>query len=1210
MRQLATVLLLLWSALYATAQRFNINCNSNMVMYWGQNSHAVGNPNENQLPLDEYCDKNTGDVLVLSFLSEFNADRLHPPTINFANSCVTSFDNSTLLHCSNIGKAVKKCQKQGKVVLLSLGGASGAYGFADDVQAERYADQIWDMFLGGSADRRPFDGSVLDGIDLDIEGGSSVGYVRFVQRLRERFTEVPNRRFYVTAAPQCPYPDFYAGPILDNAYLDMVFVQFYNNYCGLDHPNWYNFEQWHEWATTVSANKDVRVYMGVPGSPSAASTGHVPPDRLEEIVNATRSKFSSFGGMMVWDASQADYNHVSEDQTFAALARRMLDSGKKCTDGSDATAEDETDDASDNSSNSESSSSSRVSSKSSSSTMESSKSTDSNKSDTESSSTLSTTDTSSSSAMSSSSAAVNKNAVSTGKPKSTKVKPTSRDKRDEDHFANEHLNRVAVGSLEDSTEETTTEDSTTEDSTSNESSSDADSTKDSQEDAAATDSSSTESTDIDSDASVSEVDAETTADDAAETTADDSAETTEDGAAESTDNTAETTDNSAETTEDAAETTEEEERVQSSSEEGDETTTVASTKVLHETITKTRKIHIMTKHVTTRIQKMANGDLGSLTEPSPTTANKSISIVTPTFPLPIARCPRADQPCLGAGFACNGYEFGQCVNGRWLMRPCSTDRVTACFNAGPDLVACDFPKGRSLQVCDDILAPLPYGRLASNVLFLRGSDQERALNTPVYPIASSTPSATTHVKKKKDDDDDDSDTDDDDDDYQYNKYGEKKKNTATTTTTDMELIKQSSGVNLIDDHNRREDPAMLMVKDPEAYYGPDGHVRVVAGNVVDDMRKHNSMGTDHEPYDENPPVDDPEEGDEYSDGDEFMRKRDQGVWSEEDLAASSVPLAPESTAPAEQDKQATHSGHLAVRDTQDLVGSSVSMAHLGEKPWRAQVEDFLSIYALYSTFSGISNDMAHQQFERIILKHIDGDFLVPPNLPAMEGHPLLAHFTFVPVHGEDPDYMHHRTKDGMVEQDILVIVRALTNTPFPKRWRVALPLPLHATMLHTSRGSFFAGNRVSAEVKSTYMQRVAFYNENIRLHTNKKQKGPELQRLDDMAAGHSSNSTESADREFNDGPGYDSVRRSLISSSVISEVLHKKPSSPPPPELLDEPVPNDPAGRLYEVRSDPNTEKERSMALYFNIRIKTHANPQGHVVGALPHPILSFITTY
>ncbi|KAI8318495.1 glycoside hydrolase, partial [Martensiomyces pterosporus] len=310
--QLIRFALLLHSVFSAYGREFDISCNSNLVMYWGQNSHGQTSPGENQLPLDEYCDKDDGDVLVLSFLSEFNADGLHSPTLNLASACVTTFNNSTLLHCPNIGKAIAKCQKKGKIVILSLGGASGGYGFSDDVQAERYADKIWDLFLGGNSQQRPFDEAVLDGIDLDIEGGSSVGYVRFVQRLRERFIESPGRRFYTTAAPQCPYPDFYSGPILDNAYLDMVFVQFYNNYCGVDKPSWFNFEQWHEWATTVSANKDVRVYLGVPGSPSAASTGYTQIGDLEDLVNATRKRFNSFGGMMVWDASQADTNRVSD----------------------------------------------------------------------------------------------------------------------------------------------------------------------------------------------------------------------------------------------------------------------------------------------------------------------------------------------------------------------------------------------------------------------------------------------------------------------------------------------------------------------------------------------------------------------------------------------------------------------------------------------------------------------------------------------------------------------------------------------------------------------------------------------------------------------------------------------------------------------------------------------------------------------------------
>ncbi|KAJ2656454.1 Chitinase 2 [Coemansia sp. RSA 1200] len=1202
---LTLAVLLACGVLVAQAHEFNINCNSNLVVYWGQNSHGVTSGGENQLPLDEYCDKDAGDVLVLSFLSEFNADGLHPPGLNLASSCLTTFENSTLLHCPNVGRAIAKCQKKGKAVLLSLGGATGAYGFSDDTQAERYADEIWNMFLGGNSQTRPFDDAVLDGIDLDIEGGSSVGYVRFVQRLRERFIESPGRRFYVTAAPQCFYPDFYSGPILDNAYLDMVFVQFYNNYCGVDKPNWFNFEQWHEWATTISANKNVRVYLGVPGSAAAASMGYVPVDKLEELVNVTRKKFSSFGGMMVWDASQADTNRVADDASFVDLSRRLLDSGRQCSDGSLESASDPSSSEQTSGTLSSTATTSKAHSESSSSTSHESKSeTESNDSkSSRSSSSFSSTDDQQHQQQHSStegdrdSSSSEHRGTTTRQRTSTVVGPSgtativthfevsqiATDSADTPGLAQQRLNRVAAATL-DSDEST---DSTT-------ASEEGDSTTPSDEadEQSANDLSAADATS--SEDSTAESEADPADGESAEERKEDESESTSDGGAEAV------------------------------PENSNETTTMETTKVVYTTTTRTRKVHIVTKHTTTRVRKPEQQQgSGLLTEPSPTTTtNKTISIVTPTFPLPIARCPRADQPCIGAGFACNGYEFGQCVNNRWLMRPCSTDRVTACFNAGPDLVACDFPKGRSLQVCDDILAPLPYGRLASNVLFLRASDQERALNTPVYPVPSSTATTTTHVKKHKDDDDDDDDTDDDDDDYIYNKYGEKKKNTATSTTTDMELVKQSSGVNLIDDHNRREDPAMLMVKDPEAYYGPDGHVRVVGGNVVDDLRKHNSFGTSREPYDENPPVDDPEEADEYSDGDEFMRKRDLGAWDEEPSAsaASSVPSVPTVTpvpplalAPASPLASPLElpTCRLARRDNKDLVGESVSMAHLNEKPWRAQVEDFYAIYAMYAAFSGISNDLLHQQFERIILDHIDGDFLIPPRLPALAGHPMLARFTFVPVRGDDPNYMHHRTKDGMVEETVLVVVRTLTNTPIPKRWRVALPLPLNATMLHTSRGSFYAGDRVSAEIKSLYSQRVAFYNDNIRLNTNKRQSGPESQRLNDLAAGHSSSGSDSGSAvdQFADGDAYDSVKRSLISPAVITQILHKKPSKPLPLELLDEPVPNDPAGRLYEVRSDPDFEKGENMALYFTIRVKTHAMPGAHVTGALPHPLLSFITT-
>ena len=51
----------------------------------------------------------------------------------------------------------------GKIITLSLGGATGQVGFSSDSQAESFADQIWNLFLGGSSSIRPFGDAILDG---------------------------------------------------------------------------------------------------------------------------------------------------------------------------------------------------------------------------------------------------------------------------------------------------------------------------------------------------------------------------------------------------------------------------------------------------------------------------------------------------------------------------------------------------------------------------------------------------------------------------------------------------------------------------------------------------------------------------------------------------------------------------------------------------------------------------------------------------------------------------------------------------------------------------------------------------------------------------------------------------------------------------------------------------------------------------------------
>jgi len=73
------------------------------------------------------------------------------------------FDGTGLADCSFMAPQIKTCQKNGKIVTLSLGGADSKPGFSSDSQAQAFADQIWNSFLGGSGAPRPFGDAVLDG---------------------------------------------------------------------------------------------------------------------------------------------------------------------------------------------------------------------------------------------------------------------------------------------------------------------------------------------------------------------------------------------------------------------------------------------------------------------------------------------------------------------------------------------------------------------------------------------------------------------------------------------------------------------------------------------------------------------------------------------------------------------------------------------------------------------------------------------------------------------------------------------------------------------------------------------------------------------------------------------------------------------------------------------------------------------------------------
>ncbi|XP_078151634.1 hevamine-A-like [Carex rostrata] len=270
---LLTISLLL-SLLTASAQAGSI------VVYWGQNG--------NEGTLADTCATGNYGYVILAFLTTFGNGQT--PVLNLAGHCDPSAGT-----CTGLTSDIQSCQSMGIKVILSLGGASGSYQLTSTSDAQNVADYLWNNYLGGSSSSRPLGSAVLDGIDFDIESGSSDYYGDLANSLKQYSSQV-----YLTAAPQCPYPDTYLGPALQTGIFDYVWVQFYNNapcqYSSGDITNLVN-----SWNTWTSSFQVTNIFLGIPASTDAAGSGYIPPNDLTSQVLPAIQGSSKYGGIMLWN---------------------------------------------------------------------------------------------------------------------------------------------------------------------------------------------------------------------------------------------------------------------------------------------------------------------------------------------------------------------------------------------------------------------------------------------------------------------------------------------------------------------------------------------------------------------------------------------------------------------------------------------------------------------------------------------------------------------------------------------------------------------------------------------------------------------------------------------------------------------------------------------------------------------------------------------
>ncbi|KAF6162087.1 hypothetical protein GIB67_008216 [Kingdonia uniflora] len=266
-----------------------------IAVYWGQG--------DNEGTLTETCQTGKYAYVNIAFLNKFGSGRT--PGINLASHC----DTRAVGGCTRFSNGIRNCQNMGVKVMISLGGGIGDYSFNSATDANQFADYLWNNFLGGRSGSRPLGDAVLDGVDFDIETGSTQFYATLARALSGFSSR--GKKVYLTAAPQCIFPDKYLQNALNTGLFDYVWVQFYNNpSCEYNNGNVGGFKaSWNKW-NSIPAKQ---IFMGLPASLSsnAAGSGYVFKNTLVNDVLPFIKKSPKYGGVMLWNKKFDDISGYS-----------------------------------------------------------------------------------------------------------------------------------------------------------------------------------------------------------------------------------------------------------------------------------------------------------------------------------------------------------------------------------------------------------------------------------------------------------------------------------------------------------------------------------------------------------------------------------------------------------------------------------------------------------------------------------------------------------------------------------------------------------------------------------------------------------------------------------------------------------------------------------------------------------------------------------
>ena len=135
----------------------------------------------------------------------------------------------------------------------------------------------------------------------------------FASTLRKNYQADTSKSYYLSSAPQCPFPDA-SDPLPMLLLCDFVFVQFYNNApCEIGSANFADsIKQWSTALQASALSPKPSLYLGAPAWSAAGSGayGHIgSPRGMQGIAkNVEDMRLVNFGGVMFWDGPEATIN--------------------------------------------------------------------------------------------------------------------------------------------------------------------------------------------------------------------------------------------------------------------------------------------------------------------------------------------------------------------------------------------------------------------------------------------------------------------------------------------------------------------------------------------------------------------------------------------------------------------------------------------------------------------------------------------------------------------------------------------------------------------------------------------------------------------------------------------------------------------------------------------------------------------------------------